>query len=44
VQTLAAATGNGLLIIEKLQIEGKKVMSTDEFLRGYSAIVGETLG
>ena len=44
VQTLATATGNGLLIIEKLQLEGKKVMSADEFLRGYSAIVGETLG
>jgi methionyl-tRNA formyltransferase len=43
-QTLAVATGNGLLLIEKLQLEGKKVMSADEFLRGYSAIVGETLG
>jgi methionyl-tRNA formyltransferase len=44
LKTLAVATGNGLLIIEKLQLEGKKVMSADEFLRGYSTIVGETLG
>ena len=44
LQTLAVATGNGLLIIEKLQLEGKKVMSADEFLRGYSHIVGEVLG
>ena len=44
LQTLAVATGNGLLIIEKLQLEGKKVMNADEFLRGYSHIVGEVLG
>jgi methionyl-tRNA formyltransferase len=43
LQTLTVATGNGLLNIEKLQLEGKKVMSADEFLRGYSHIVGETL-
>jgi methionyl-tRNA formyltransferase len=43
-QTLTVATGNGLLIIEKLQLEGKKVMNADEFLRGYSHIVGATLG
>ena len=42
-QTLTIATGNGLLIIEKLQLEGKKVMNADEFLRGYSHIVGEVL-
>ncbi len=44
VQTLTVVTGNGLFIIDKLQLEGKKAMSADEFLRGYSAIVGETLG
>ncbi len=43
-QTLTVVTGNGLFVIEKLQLEGKKVMSADEFLRGYSTIVGETLG
>ncbi len=44
LQTLTIATGNGLLIVEKLQLEGKKVMSADEFLRGYSQIVGVALG
>ena len=43
-QRLTVATGNGLLIVDKLQLEGKKVMSADEFLRGYSQIVGEVLG
>jgi methionyl-tRNA formyltransferase len=44
LQTIAIATGNGHLIVEKLQLEGKKVMSAGEFLRGYSQIVGEVLG
>jgi methionyl-tRNA formyltransferase len=43
-QTLTVATGNGFLSVEKLQLEGKKVMSADEFLRGYAHIVGEVLG
>ena len=43
-QTLTVVTGNGLLMIEKLQLEGKKVMNADEFLRGYSQIIGATLG
>jgi methionyl-tRNA formyltransferase len=43
LQTLTLVTGKGLLIVEKLQLEGKKVMSSDEFLRGYSQIVGEAL-
>jgi len=44
LQTLTVVTGKGLLIVEKLQLEGKKVMSADEFLRGYSHIIGEVLG
>jgi len=44
LQTLIVATGKGLLILEKLQLEGKKVMNADEFLRGYSHIIGEVLG
>lgn len=44
VQTLTVITGKGLFIIEKLQLEGKKAMSGDEFLRGYSHIVGAELG
>ena len=43
-QMLSVVTGNGLLIVDKLQLEGKKVMSADEFLRGYSQIVGDVLG
>ena len=43
-QILSVVTGNGLLIVDKLQLEGKKVMSADEFLRGYSQIVGDMLG
>ena len=43
MQTLIVVTGNGFFVIEKLQLEGKKVMSADEFVRGYSTIIGETL-
>ena len=43
-QMLSVVTSNGLLIVDKLQLEGKKVMSADEFLRGYSQIVGDLLG
>ena len=43
-QILSVATGNGLLIVDKLQLEGKKVMSAGEFVRGYPQIVGEVLG
>ena len=43
-QMLAITTGNSLLAVEKLQLEGKKVMNADEFLRGYAQIVGVTLG
>src|SRR5574340_810440 len=42
-QKLTVTTREGLLTIEKLQLEGKKVMNADEFLRGYAQIVGETL-
>jgi methionyl-tRNA formyltransferase len=43
-QILSVVTGNGLLIVDKLQLEGKKVMNADEFLRGYPQIVGDVLG
>jgi methionyl-tRNA formyltransferase len=42
-EVLAIVTGSGLLIVDRLQLEGKRAMSTDEFLRGYSQIVGEVL-
>jgi len=40
---LAVACGKKYLIVEKLQLEGKKEMSAKEFLRGYSKIVGAIL-
>lgn len=40
---LAIATGNGALLVRQVQIEGKRAMSADEFLRGYGQIVRETL-
>jgi len=40
---LAVLTGKGSLIIEKLQLEGKKEMKSSDFLNGYPQIIGETL-
>jgi methionyl-tRNA formyltransferase len=40
---LRVATGQGSLLVERLQLEGKKAMDADEFLRGYANIVGERL-
>lgn len=41
---LAVVTGSGLLIIKQVQLEGKRIMRVDEFLRGYGQIAGQTLG
>jgi methionyl-tRNA formyltransferase len=41
---LTIVTGSGLLVVTQLQLEGKRVMSAEEFLRGYGQIVGEVLG
>jgi methionyl-tRNA formyltransferase len=43
-QVLAVTTGSGLLIISHVQLAGKRAMGVEEFLRGYSQIVGEVLG
>ncbi|GAC1379913.1 MAG: methionyl-tRNA formyltransferase [Ktedonobacteraceae bacterium] len=40
---LAIMTGAGLLGVKQLQLEGRKAMSAEEFLRGYTQIVGEVL-
>ena len=40
---LYVATGDGVLVITSLQIEGKKKMNTADFLRGYEIHVGEKL-
>ena len=40
---IAIVTGSGLLIVTQLQLEGKRAMSSEEFLRGYPHIAGEIL-
>lgn len=42
--SLSVVTGDGMLQIERLQLEGKKELSADEFLRGYAHIQGDKLG
>jgi len=42
-KVLAIVTGSGLLLVKQLQLEGKKAMSAEEFLRGYPQIVGQVL-
>jgi len=42
-KVLAVVTGSGVLVIKHLQLEGKRGMSTEEFLRGYSQIKGQVL-
>ncbi len=42
--SLQVATGEGVLVLDRLQLEGKKAMNADEFLRGYANIVGDMLG
>lgn len=37
-------TGQGILILKELQLEGKKRLSADAFLRGFSVEAGEKLG
>jgi methionyl-tRNA formyltransferase len=37
-------TGDGILAIKELQLEGKKRMTADAFLRGYSVPVGSIFG
>ncbi len=40
---LCIQTGKGFLIVEKLQLEGKKEMSSEEFLRGHPNFIGTIL-
>lgn len=37
-------TGEGLLVVKELQLEGKKRMTADAFLRGYPLKIGSRLG
>lgn len=41
---IVVVTGDNLLVIKELQLEGKKRMSADAFLRGYSMEPGKRLG
>lgn len=41
---IAVMTGEGLLVLRELQLEGKKRMPADAFLRGYQLKVGTKLG
>jgi methionyl-tRNA formyltransferase len=43
-QVLSIGTADGLLVVDSLQLEGKKVMSAGEFVRGHPQIIGEVLG
>ncbi len=40
---LAIGTGSGVLEVQQLQMEGKRVASAQEFLRGYPGIIGARL-
>ena len=42
-QVIAIVTGSGLLVVTQLQLEGKRAMSAEEFLRGYAHIASEIL-
>lgn len=42
--TIAVQTGKGMLQLEEIQLEGKKRMQTDAFLRGVSLETGMVLG
>ena len=41
---LEVATGDGILLLGKVQPAGKRVMAIDEFLRGYPIPVGDRFG
>ena len=43
-QVLSIASADGLLVVDSLQLEGKKAMSAAEFVRGHPQIIGEVLG
>jgi methionyl-tRNA formyltransferase len=40
---LAVVTGAGFLLVQQLQLEGKRAMSAEEFLRGYPQISASVL-
>jgi methionyl-tRNA formyltransferase len=42
-EAIVVATGGGLLRVEELQLEGKRIMKTEEFIRGHRVCIGEVL-
>lgn len=42
-KALRIATGQGSLLVGRVQLEGRKAMCTDEFVRGYASIIGDVL-
>lgn len=42
-QGLAVATGEGALLLEEVQLAGKRAMSAEEFIRGQRGLVGSML-
>jgi methionyl-tRNA formyltransferase len=42
--SFAVMTGEGVLVVKELQLEGKKRMTADAFLRGYPVLTGTMLG
>lgn len=41
---LAVQCGQDSLLVKKLQLEGKKALTAQEFVRGYNDFIGQTLG
>lgn len=43
-RALVARCGQGVLRLEVIQLEGKRALTADEFVRGQPGIIGDTLG
>ena len=43
-EAICIGTGKGQLCLKEIQLEGKKRMSTDAFLRGFEVLPGTMLG
>ena len=41
---IGIATGDGVLAVRRLQLEGRRVVDTAEFVQGYPDLVGSTVG
>ena len=40
----AVRTADGALVLEEIQLAGKRVTAVSDFLRGYAHFIGSTLG